>query len=291
MDEANTPDAREPTIDLTDRPALDAAAVSIVPRRTSDAATAYYEYRRRGAVVVTTDPPASPPAGADADLLQTLFGNRLHHVGDAVEVRAAGGRDRPDLDADGHTLRSFLHSDGYSLAEGAPDVLLLTCERASAIGGESFMVDIDLVVAGLRGGSVDDRALATLLVDRDVDQTDLSRPDLAVAPAPVGRRRVDGTVAWRRSPDVRPLPDDPDAGSTARLLARWTALLDHLEEAALRFRLEPGDVLVSDNTRTFHGRDPYEDRDRLLWRRWAWTDRAVEPDTAYPVSDISLVAG
>ena len=64
MDESTANEATEPILDLTDGPTLDAAAVSVVPRRTSDAATAYYEYRRRGAVVLTTDPPACrPPPG------------------------------------------------------------------------------------------------------------------------------------------------------------------------------------------------------------------------------------
>ena len=45
----------------------------------------------------------------------------------------------------------------------------------------------------------------------------------------------------------------------------------------------------ADNTRLVHGRDPYVDTDRLLWRLWGWTDRAVVPDTAYTGSDTSKV--
>ena len=62
-------------------------------------------------------------------------------------------------------------------------------------------------------------------------------------------------------------------------------------EAALRVRLEPGDVLVSDNTRTLATAATPTGPPAVALAPWAWTDRAVEPDTAYPVSDISLVAG
>ena len=65
-------------------------------------------------------------------------------------------------------------------------------------------------------------------------------------------------------------------------------LLEDLGAGATRFQLVDGDVLVADNAWVFHGRDPYEDTERLFWRIWAWTDAALA-QTDYAGSDTSLV--
>lgn len=233
-----------------------------------------------------------PEAGGTPDDLTTLvhavLGSEVRSIGDHVEVRAAGGRDRPDLDADGHSLTTPLHSDGFSLADGAPDVLLLGCvHRAADGGGASFLVDLDALVATLADGDDEsDRDLARFLLDEAVDQTEPGRPTVI---APIGRRLDGGRVAWTRSIFLQPRPDDPRPERSRALLDRWESLLQELTGRLPRFHLEDGDALVVDNTRLLHGRDPYEDRDRLLWRLWVWTDRAVRPDTAYAVSDASLL--
>jgi hypothetical protein len=237
-----------------------------------------------GAVVV-------PGPGAEPDdmteLVRSVLGAEIRSIGDHVPVRAAGGRDRPDLDADGHTLTTPLHSDGFSLAEGAPDVLVLGCVQPAADGGgASFLLDLDALVAGLTDGDAEDRELAAFLLDTEVDQTEPGRPTVI---GPIGRRLGDGRVAWTRSIFLQPAPTDPDPERTRRLLARWESVLADLTGRLPRFHLGPGDALLVDNTRLLHGRDPYEDRGRLLWRLWVWTDRAVRPDTAYAVSDASLL--
>jgi hypothetical protein len=43
--------------------------------------------------------------------------------------------------------------------------------------------------------------------------------------------------------------------------------------------LLPGQTLVVDNYRLLHGRDAYEDLQRMLWRIWVWTtDSLGVPD-------------
>ena len=68
-----------------------------------------------------------------------------------------------------------------------------------------------------------------------------------------------------------------------KMHACWRFTIKRLEkaaEAADRIYLRPGDALVVDNYRMFHGRDPYVDPDRLLWRCWIWTTAARGvPDT------------
>ncbi|UDY34713.1 TauD/TfdA family dioxygenase [Dermatobacter hominis] len=262
----------------------DLVAVGTVPERLDDPVAVRRALRTTGAVVVPGPGSAPDPMTA---LVRSVLGDEIRSIGDHVPVRAAGGRDRPDLDADGHTLTTPLHSDGFSLAEGAPDVLVLGCVHPAADGGgASFLVDLDAVVGRLAAGDDADRELATFLLDTDVDQTEPGRPTVI---GPIGRRLDGDRTAWTRSIFLQPAPDDPDPARTRRLLDRWEGLLADLTDRLPRFHLGAGDALVVDNTRLLHGRDPYEDRDRLLWRLWVWTDRAVRPDTAYAVSDASML--
>jgi hypothetical protein len=206
-------------------------------------------------------------------------------VGEGVEVGAAGGHDRPDLDDTGHLAISPLHTDGFALADGAPDVVVLGCEvDADDGGGDSFVIDCGRMHAALAKG--DGAELAAFLVDTAIDQTE---PGKLPCHGPLGVRGPGGRIWWRGSYTLGPLPDDPDAARTAASLATWKAFLADLAAGAARFHLDPGDVLVIDNTRVLHGRDPYVDRGRLLWRLWAWTDAAFVPDVSYSLSDTSRV--
>jgi alpha-ketoglutarate-dependent taurine dioxygenase len=263
----------------------DPSTTSVVPLRQSDPAAARAHYDRHGAVVL-------PDVGADpadlAEAVRALFGSSVRSIGEAVEVRAAGGRDRPDLDADGHRLTTPLHTDGFALADGAPDVLALGCVHAATDGGgASFLADLDLVADRLRDGDADQRELARFLIAADIDQTE---PGKFASIGPVGLRVDEDRTAWRCSAFLRPTEADEDPARTEALIARWRTLLAELEPQLVRFELRDGDALVVDNTRLVHGRDPYGDTGRLLWRLWAWTDRAVVPGTAYTGSDTSRIS-
>jgi len=263
----------------------DPTTTSVVPLRTSDPTAARAHYDRHGAVVL-------PDVGADpADLaaaVRALFGPTVRSIGEAVEVRAAGGRDRPDLDTDGHRLTTPLHTDGFALADGAPDVLALGCVHAASDGGgASFLADLDLVADRLRGGDAEQRELAEFLVAAEIDQTE---PGKFASTGPIGLRVARDRTAWRCSGFLRPTDGDEDPERTESLIARWRSLLQELEPQLVRFELRDGDALLVDNTRLVHGRDPYGDTGRLLWRLWAWTDRAVVPGTTYTGSDTSRIS-
>ncbi|MBA2281757.1 MAG: TauD/TfdA family dioxygenase, partial [Acidimicrobiia bacterium] len=177
----------------------------------------------------------------------------------------------------------------FALADGAPDVLALACEvEASDGGGASFVVDCGRLHAALEAS--DDpaaRRLASFLVETRIDQTE---PGKLPCHGPLGLRGEGGRTWWRGSYCLAPLASDPEPDATLARIAEWQALLRDLAERIERFHLRPGEVLLADNTRVLHGRDPYVDRGRLLWRLWAWTDAAVVPDNAYASSDTSLVA-
>lgn len=257
------------------------AALSIVPERTADVARAAELLRRDGAVVVAD---RAVDEAALAALLRDLLGDAVTNVGAAVPVRAAGGKDRPDLDADGHTVRTPLHTDGFALADAAPDVLALGVERAARCGGgASYVIDARALHSHL---ALTDPGFARWLVEARIDQTE---PGKVPALGPIGVVDPDGgPTRWRCSYCLAVPDDDPDPAATQAGLDRWWALLAELGEHAIRFHLVDGDVLVADNLWAFHGRDPYEDTDRLLWRIWAWTEGALE-QSAYALSDTSLV--
>lgn len=257
---------------------------SVVPRRTADLSAALDLYRTDGAVIVAG---AGEDPSVLAHTLRAMFGDAVRSVGDAVEVRAAGGRDRPDLDAEGHLQPTPLHTDGFALADGAPDVLTLGCVHAAVDGGASFLADLDRVLEQLAAGDAEQRELAEFLVSVDIDQTE---PGKLAAVGPIGLVMDGDRTAWRCSAFLRPTDDDPDPARTRTMVQRWQQLLIDLEPELTRFDLVDGDALVADNTRLVHGRDPYGDTRRLLWRLWGWTDRAVVPDTAYTGSDTSRVA-
>jgi hypothetical protein len=262
---------------------IDAQAVSVLPARTSCLTEAARLLRQDAAVIVV-----GHPYGADdvAELLRAVLGDDVRNIGEPVEVRAAGGRDRPDLDADGHSRRAPLHSDGFALADGAPDVLALACEHAVP-GGESFMVNMDQVRTALSAAGGQWGDLADFLLVQPVDQTE---PGKLPSTGAIGLLAPAGRIVWRCSYYLTPLADDPEPDRTRVMLDRWVGLLRDLAREATRFRLETGETLLADNTVVFHGRDPYEDRARLLWRVWAWTTRAWQPDTSYVISDTSQVS-
>ncbi len=261
---------------------IDAESVSVVPARTSCLPEATRLLLKDAAVIVCGQPTHADDVGP---VLRDVLGDRVRNVGEPVEVRAAGGRDRPDLDADGNEQRTPLHTDGFALADGAPDVLALACETAVA-GGDSFLVDMNRVYRALQAAGGESAELARFLVSRPVDQTE---PGKVASTGTIGLPGGAGRIVWRCSYHLAPLADDPNPERTGTLLGRWLDLLDQLATEATRFHLESGEILVADNTVVFHGRDPYEDRRRLLWRVWAWTTRAAVQGSRYQISDTSQV--
>ncbi len=261
---------------------LDPTGVGVVPERTDDPAAARRLVEREGAVVWIGDGDTAPGI---VGVLTAVFADRLVHIGDAVEVRAAGGKDRPDLDAEGHLLRTPLHSDGFALAEGAPDVLALGCVR-DVPGGDSFLVDMDRWLAGLSDGDDADRELADFLVTVPLDRTE---PGKVISMGPICSVIETGRNVWVRSIRNEPLPDDADPEHTRVMVGRFAERLVDLEARLPRFHLFAGEILIGDNSRLFHGRDPYEDTARHLWRIWGWTTDAARPDTSYVTSDTSAI--
>jgi hypothetical protein len=193
------------------------------------------------------------------------------------EVRIGGDRDRrlPTID---HTTPLPAHTDGFAYGDRYPDYFMLSCAHASPVGGESFLVDGESVVAQLaaqRGG----RDLVERLQTVPVDQTE---PGMQRSVSPViGRTKV-GRLMLRRFPFQRAADDSREPERDAAMISAWH---EAVTAAA-------ADVAVIDNYRMMHGREGYADLDRLMWRVWVWTTGAwgvpagrLHSDSRYAAAD------
>jgi hypothetical protein len=243
-----------------------AEACEVVPERTEDPARAREVVFDRGAVVLSGL--GTSEATAEA-LAAVVLGPRLVASGHPIEVTDGGGVDRR-LTADAARRMLPLHTDGFSFGAQAPDVFFLLCSVPSDHDGGSFLVDQQRLLIEL-GRSAEGRELAEFVTGHDVDQ---SAPGGFPAVGPIALPLPSGISAVRRSLDVRPRDDDPDPARVDRLLTLWQGVLDAVGALAVRFHLGAGEALAIDNTRMAHGRDGYTTPGRLLWRCWAWTDRA-----------------
>lgn len=96
---------------------------------------------------------------------------------------------------------------------------------------------------------------------------------------------TDVTFGHFREEDCRslwkPAGDDDNVAATLRALGALDQAIYKESQAAVRFVLEAGDVLVIDNYRVLHAREAYADRgavdgapdgsERRTWRVWSWT--------------------
>ena len=84
---------------------------------------------------------------------------------------------------------------------------------------------------------------------------------------------------------MRPIEGAADEAEQAELIAWWREQIDRASASAPRFKLQPGDALCIDNLRMMHGREPYTDPDRLLYRVWVWTTAGLPVAESLAVSN------
>lgn len=257
---------------------LDAAALSIVPTRTTDPGEVAHLIERDGAAILTGWP--TDESHARAVVAEVVAGPVLA-VAPPAAVIEGGEKDRSSVGS-GEVLG--LHTDGFGYGDHLCDFMALVCVRQSSSGGASFLVD------GYRLLETIDPAVREFLLETPVDLTeDGMRP----AVSPVALRTLAGRVAVRRTPLMQP---DPDADGSERirqqeLIDAWKEATRPLSHSATRFMAAPGDVICVDNYRVLHGRDPFEG-ERFMWRVWAWTERSngvpvglLHSDTRYAAVD------
>jgi alpha-ketoglutarate-dependent taurine dioxygenase len=238
----------------------------VVPTRTSDPVEAARLVREEGAAILTGVAGTGESAMAVA---RAVFAQHVRAVPEAAEVRAGGVMDLAVRRVSPEEALG-VHTDGFSYGDDYPDYFLLLCAKDSAVGGESFFVDgyrlLDARAATPEGAGLVER-MATVPVDQTEEGMHRSVSPL-VGRTTTGRRMV------RRFPDQRPAAASTDPAADAELIATWDHLCRTAATHAPRFRLAPGEVAVIDNYRMLHGREPYQDHERLMWRVWVWTDEA-----------------
>jgi gamma-butyrobetaine dioxygenase len=229
--------------------------VGIVPSRTSDPAEAARLVADRGAAILA---PCGPSDADARGVVSRVWGDRLLAVPEPAAVREGGDKDRVKR---GNDQRLDLHTDGFAYGDKAPDAMALVCVQDGTSGGESFLVDGYALLEHMDSG------LRSFLLDVPVDQTE---PGAHPAIAPVVLTLASGRRAVRQPLYAQPAPGTETPDRDALQIARWKDLTAELSATVPRFRLAPGEVLLADNYRVLHGRDPYEG-ERFLWRVWGWT--------------------
>ena len=256
-------------IDPSDLQAIDFRSVNIDPPRVEARADVAAAVRHHGAAIVTG---VAPGADAARTLAGEVFGARVRAVPEAAKVTDGGERDRKPDGLD-HRVRSRAHTDGFAYGDLCPDHFLLACDRSSVVGGESLLLDGYAILERL-AASPTTAWLADALPVTIIDQTEPGmRPSLSpiVQTTPSGRRLL------RRTSDQYPAPGSDDPERDAEMIRLWKLAIDIASDAvtaAERPKLAPGEAIVVDNYRMFHGREAYDDLNRLMWRVWIWTDEA-----------------
>ncbi|MEV5829805.1 TauD/TfdA family dioxygenase [Spirillospora sp. NPDC052242] len=232
------------------------ATLGILPARlpADRAAEARGPLERDGAVVLTgfgTDPGDLSVAAA------LVLGHRLRRL---FPHRRRGG-------TDGGTVH--LHADGFDIVVdtgGAAerrrhpdeDHVLIQCVRPADAGGASFIADAYRFVDEC---AADDPELWEFLTGADVDLYGAWTGIRGMPATPRVARHVEytrtGRRIVRRTDGAVPLHRDPDEEHVRAMLARFDRRVRETEPSLPRVRLERGDILLLDNYRCWHGRDPH----------------------------------
>lgn len=174
-----------------------------------------------------------------------------------------------------HNGEANLHTDSQ-YTEVPEKYMSLACVRpASCGGGINFVLDTEKIRDSIRESEVHYQALQQPYPIAIPDIFRSGRPYIekpVVSDYPRFRYRYDTMRQGLEAAHVPPA--DP----------RWAAL-EYLKEkveaspAIKRLILKTGDILILDNHRVLHGRSPFVDPDRLLYRV-----RMDEKDEHYPVN-------
>lgn len=205
-------------------------------------------------------------AESAVDAGRALFGDEIVEIPSAAEVRSGGVNDRVAKPIN-ETMPLPPHTDGFVYGDRYPDHFLLACACSSPEGGESIAVDGYAVLDAMQaqpGGEALVERMATAVIDQ-------TEPGMQGSLTPIIGTGPTGRVMLRRFPFQKPAEDSPDPVADAAMIAAWHAAALAAGDAAPRFKLGPGNVAVFDNYRMLHGREPYTDTSRLMWRVWIWT--------------------
>jgi gamma-butyrobetaine dioxygenase len=224
------------------------AACGVNPQVVGDIADLQPLLERDGAAVID-----GPECGAEATrtLARQIFTEKTLAIPDAARVFEGGEFDHARVQASVHTATPA-HTDGFAYGDLYPDYMLLSCVHHCTKGGESVLIDgyrIEQYLQAHADFSWAGHALRDVVIDQTED-------NMQTALSPI-------------------IMHSKDSERDARMIALWCDTIDAAYEQAPRFKLRAGQTLIVDNYRLMHGRDPYEDLQRMLWRVWVWTTDAL----------------
>lgn len=191
-----------------------------------------------------------------------------------VRHRGADGDGVLDLHADAFHVVHDVHGDLRAERDPDEDLLLMLLTRAPSRGGGSVVVDAYALLDRFEEVLP---AVHAVLSEAELDLLGAWRDLPGVPTATRASYLVEHTRRGRRSvrmgSGLRPLLRSPDHAAEAAALDVLRAAAAAAAAHAPRVVLEPGDVLVLDNYRCWHGRDAF-DGPRQLFVQTARTRHA-----------------
>lgn len=215
---------------------------------------------RDGAVLLDGLPPVDDSLVLAA---AEMLGTRLAQVY-PVRERGADRGDHIQLHNDSHHIAVDVHGRTTRLRDPDEDYVFLQVVRQAPSGGASVMVDAYRVIDTIGDACPE---LAEFLTTVDVDYYGAWDPHRGVPPTPQLCRHVEWTRAGRRivraNQGARPVwrgvgVHEPWARRQEAMLDLYADLRATIAAGAPRFTPREGDVLVTDNYRCWHGRDPHD---------------------------------
>jgi alpha-ketoglutarate-dependent taurine dioxygenase len=240
--------------------------IGVVPRRTANPKEAQQFIEEEGSAILTG---LGLSAEEACEAAYAIFGDKVLAVPEAACVYDGGEMDsRPP----GHSneTQSRCHTDGFSYGDKYPDYILLLCAKHSEVGGESFLVDGYSLVEEMETDP-DLKWMPDALSKVRIDQTE---PGMQVSTNTIIKTGPNGRKMLLMADETyqRPREDSEDPDRDQQMIRGWRQTVDDLANKITKFKLYPGEASIIDNYRLFHGREAYEDIERLMWRVWIWTD-------------------
>ena len=249
----------------------------VLPRITTDLKKAKEDLANCGAVIF--EPIDCSEAGTRA-FAKIMFGDKLRALPEGARVFEGGEHDITRVQAT-NLKTTPCHTDGFAYGDLYPDFMLLSCVQESTVGGESILVDGYKILDEL--ASDDELAWAAkALRERQIDQTETG---MQTSLSPICMDNGSGRTMVRRTLEQRPAESSLNPAKDQEMIDLWHECIDQASKLAPQFKLLPGQVVIVDNYRLMHGRSPYEDLNRMLWRVWVWTEDCLDVPTLPLASD------
>jgi hypothetical protein len=267
----------------------------INPQRTTDTHEAFLFWSIDGASILLTGR-TNPDALIDG--VRDIFGTHLPPQWPESTPGAVATNSDPTQQGFDFTTRTLLsdahnrleaHNDGaVGYGDVYPDLLALLCAQPATSGGESFLVDGQYLIDAIARDTTE-RDLAQFLWSVPIEQSARPQdrppgtPDYVPSQRPIASKTTGGRLTIRYNHEHQRLLDHTPINDQHRAqLARWHRLGQLAATAAPRFLLQPGELLIVDNYRVFHGREPYQGTKRYLHRTQAFTDMSFRAPTHEP---------